>query len=111
MLNKPFVYNEEKELCDLGGGVKRKVLAYGDNMMQVEVHFEDGAVGAPHTHPHTQTTYVLEGEFEFTVDGKTQTVKKGDMVYMVPDVLHGCVCVKKGVLLDSFNPYREDFVK
>ena len=111
MLNKSFVYNEEKQLTDLGGGVKRKVLAYGDNMMQVEVHFEEGSIGADHTHPHTQTTYVLEGEFEFTVAGETKVVKKGDMVYMVPDVLHGCKCLKKGVLLDSFNPYREDFVK
>jgi hypothetical protein len=31
-----------------------------------ELHFEEGAVGALHSHPHTQTTYVLEGEFEFT---------------------------------------------
>lgn len=110
MINKPFVYNNERNFTDLGGGVKRKVLAYGDDMMLVEVHFEEGAEGAAHTHPHSQTTYVLEGEFEFTVSGKTAVVNKGDMVYMTPNALHGCICRKKGILLDCFSPYREDFL-
>ena len=26
------------------------------------------------------------------------------------DVVHGCVCLEAGVLLDIFNPYRQDFV-
>ena len=27
------------------------------------------------------------------------------------DVVHGCVCLEAGVLLDIFTPYREDFVE
>ena len=83
----------------------------GVSLMQVEVHFEEGAIGAMHSHPHSQLTYVLEGEFEFTIDGVKQIVKKGDTLYKTPNVVHGCVCLKKGVLLDTFNPYREDFLK
>jgi hypothetical protein len=26
------------------------------------------------------------------------------------DVVHGCVCLEAGKLLDIFNPMREDFV-
>ncbi len=107
---KKFVYNEETGLKDLGGGVKRKVLAYSDDMMQVEVHFKEGSKGDMHTHPHVQTTYVLEGEFEFCVGGETKIVKKGDMVYMPSNEKHGCVCLKDGVLLDSFAPCRKDFL-
>ena len=109
--NNHFVLKEECSFKDLGGGVKRKILAYGDGLMQVEVHFEEGAIGEPHTHPHAQATYVLEGEFEFTIDGETKIVKKGDTMYDKPDVLHGCRCIKKGVLLDIFSPIREDFLK
>ncbi len=29
----------------------------------------------------------------------------------VPNVVHGCKCREKGILLDMFNPYREDFIK
>ncbi|MBQ9757195.1 MAG: cupin domain-containing protein [Clostridia bacterium] len=109
--NNPFVF--EKECCfeDLGNGVKRKILAYGDGLMHVEVHFEEGAEGAMHSHPHAQTTYVLEGEFEFTIGGEKEFVKKGDTMYDAPNVLHGCRCIKKGVLLDTFSPIREDFLK
>lgn len=98
-------------LEEQGGGVKRKILAYGDNMMQVEVHFEKGAVGAMHSHPHTQLTHVLEGAFEFTIGEEKRIVKKGDTLYKVPNIMHGCVCIEKGVLLDTFAPYREDFLK
>ena len=41
--NVPFVFYNSKDFEDLGGGVKRKVLAYGDALMQVEVHFEEGS--------------------------------------------------------------------
>ena len=109
--NIPFVFSDSIEFEDVGGGVKRKILAYGDNLMQVEVHFEKGSVGAVHSHPHTQLTYVLDGVFEFTINGETKIVKKGDTLYKEPNVPHGCVCLENGVLLDTFNPYREDFVK
>ena len=109
--NQAFVTDADYVMEDQGGGVSRKILAYGDALMQVEVHFEEGAVGAMHSHPHSQLTYVLEGEFEFTIDGVKKIVKKGDTLYKTPNVVHGCVCTKKGILLDTFNPYREDFLK
>ena len=110
-MNKPFTFGKDIPLTDLGDGVSRRILAYGDALMQVEVHFEEGAVGAMHSHPHSQLTYVLEGEFEFTVGDEKNVVCKGDTLYKVPNVIHGCVCLKKGILLDTFNPYREDFLK
>ena len=48
--------------------------------MLVKVKFEQGAVGTPHTHYHTQTTYVASGKFEFTVNGEKQIVSAGDGV-------------------------------
>ena len=108
--NKPFVSLEECKNQDLGNGIKRKILAFGDGLMHVEVHFEEGAKGEMHSHPHTQTTYVLEGEFEFTIEDETKIVKKGDTMYEKPNVIHGCRCIKKGVLLDTFSPVREDFL-
>jgi quercetin dioxygenase-like cupin family protein len=106
-----FVYNEDVKLQDLGAGVSRKVLAYSDNIMAVEVHFEKGSVGAMHSHPHEQLTYVLSGEFEFTIGDETKIVKTGDVLYKKPDIVHGCVCLEAGILLDNFTPMRKDFVQ
>lgn len=109
--NAKFVYENDTVLEDLGGGVSRKILAYGDDLMQVMVFFEKGAVGAMHSHPHTQLTNVLSGKFEFTIDGEVKIVKAGDTLYKTPYIPHGCVCLEKGVLLDTFTPCREDFIK
>lgn len=105
-----FVYNEDVKMEDLGAGVSRKVLAHSENVMAVEVHFETGAVGALHTHPHEQITYVLSGAFEFTIGDVTKVVRAGDTMYKEPGIEHGCVCLEAGVLIDNFTPMRKDFV-
>lgn len=105
-----FIYNNDIKLEDLGDGVSRKVLAYNDNMMAVEVHFEKDAVGAMHSHPHEQLTYVLSGAFEFTIGEDVKVVKAGDTMYKKPNIEHGCVCLEAGVLIDNFTPMRKDFV-
>ena len=106
-----FVFNDDVNLTDLGGGVSRKILSYNDQLMSVEVHFEKGAVGAMHTHPHVQISYVLEGSFEATIGDETRIIKKGDTYITEPDVPHGVVCLEAGTLLDIFTPKRADFLK
>ena len=106
-----FVKNCDVELNVLGGGVSRKILAYDENLMSVEVRFEKGAVGATHTHPHTQISYVLEGKFEATINGETTVIAKGDTYITPPDAPHGVVCLEAGALLDIFTPMRADFLK
>ena len=93
-----------------GAGVTRRVLAYTDALMCVENTFETGAVGALHSHPHTQITYVASGRFSFTIDGETREVGPGDTMLKTDGVVHGCVCLEAGVLLDIFTPMREDFL-
>ncbi|MGL6260029.1 cupin domain-containing protein [Vibrio sp. WXL210] len=105
-----FVHSKDIALEDLGEGISRKVLAHNDNMMAVEVHFETGAVGAMHTHPHEQLTYVLSGKFEFTIGDQTKVVEAGDTMYKEPNIEHGCVCLEAGVLIDNFTPMRKDFI-
>ncbi len=106
-----FIPHNETQLQDLGGGVTRRILAHNGKMMAVEVNFQEGAVGAMHNHPHEQLTYVLSGEFEFTIGDETRRVTAGDTLYKEPHIMHGCVCIKAGTLLDTFTPMREDFLK
>ena len=110
-MNKKFTRQIELDYEELGDGVRRKVLAYGEAMMQVLVEFEKGAVGKLHSHLHVQLTHVLEGSFKFTIGEEYQIVNKGDILYKIPNIMHGCVCLEKGVLLDTFTPMREDFIK
>jgi quercetin dioxygenase-like cupin family protein len=103
--------DKECLLEELGEGVSRKIKAYDENMMIVEVYFEEGSIGKVHHHPHEQITYVLEGKFTFIIDGEETILTKGDSAYKQPNIKHGVVCLEKGTLLDVFTPHREDFIK
>lgn len=91
-------------------GVVRRVLAYSDDMMCVENRFEQWAVGKRHSHPHTQITYVASGVFSFTIAGETRQVRQGDTLLKEDGVVHGCVCLVAGALIDIFTPMRKDFI-
>ncbi len=106
-----FVLNDDVKLNDLGGGVSRKILAYNDRIMTVEVRFEKGAVGSMHSHPHVQISYVLEGKFEANIGGEIKIISKGDTYVTEPNVEHGVTCLEAGALLDVFTPKRDDFLK
>ncbi|MEE3493470.1 MAG: cupin domain-containing protein, partial [Ruminococcus sp.] len=67
MKNDRWVFHKDIVPEDQGNGVIRRVLAYSDDVMVVENVFEKGAVGALHSHPHTQITYVKSGKFAFTI--------------------------------------------
>ncbi|WP_330998941.1 cupin domain-containing protein [Mangrovicoccus algicola] len=106
-----FFYGKDHELEDLGGGIRRRMAAFNDNAMCVEVHFDTGAVAALHSHPHEQISYVVSGVFEFEIGGEKKIVRAGDTTYKQPGIEHGATCLEEGMLLDFFTPHREDFVK
>ena len=103
-------YHQDVTPIDLGGGTQRRILAYDGALMAVEVAFETGSEGAPHTHPHTQLSYVLSGSFRYSVEGDSVTLNPGDSIVVPGGLVHGTVCLEKGVLLDVFTPKRDDFL-
>ena len=110
-MNANIVYHKDALLQDLGGGVSRRVLAYTPQLMIVEVSFDQGSIGAVHSHPHCQNTCVLSGRFRFTVDGEDVEVAAGDTLAFFANVPHGTLCLEAGTLLDIFTPMREDFLE
>lgn len=96
---------------DLGAGIQRRITGHNSDLMMVEVVFETGSVGAPHSHPHTQTTYVAEGVFEVLVGDQQVTLSKGDSIFIQPNEWHGVTCKSAGALIDVFTPRRDDFLE
>ena len=103
-------HHRQTEPIALGGGTERRILAYEDQLMAVEVSFEAGAEGAPHSHPHTQLSYVLSGSFRYAVEDESVILNPGDSIVVPGGLTHGTVCMEKGVLLDVFTPKRDDFL-
>ena len=106
-----FDINNDIKFEDLGNGVRRKIMSHSENVMLVEVYFEKGAIGKPHKHVHEQINYVQKGSFEVTLNGVTKIVRENDSMYIEPNILHSCVALEEGVLLNVFTPRRNDFIK
>lgn len=65
----------------------------------------------PHAHPHSQSSYILSGKFEFHCGDKVQILTAGDSFYAEPHVPHEAYCLEPGIIIDGFSPIREDFLK
>ncbi len=113
MKTKSEVFQIAKEMGweNPGPGIKRQIMGYDGQLMMVKVVFEEGAVGTMHEHYHSQATYVASGKFELTIGEEKRILVAGDGYYVAPDVLHGCVCLEAGILIDTFSPMRADFLK
>ena len=68
---KVFAQPDEGKVTQLDGSSRRVILSLPE-LMLVEFTFEKNGVGALHSHPHIQSSYVAEGVFEVTIDGVTQ---------------------------------------
>ena len=106
-----FVKGCDAQWIELGGGMRRRILAYNEDIMTVEVGFDEGGIGADHSHPHAQITYVLSGEFSYHIEGEARIMRAGDSIAVGCGKVHGLTCLKAGMVVDVFAPMREDFVK
>ncbi len=89
----------------------RRVLAHNPQLMLVEVAFAANGIGAAHSHPHVQSTFVKSGHFEFTISGQTFAVGPGDAFVIPSGAVHSCRALgEPGVLIDTFTPRRDDFL-
>lgn len=92
-------------------GVKRKIFSPGSALMMMEVHFEEGAEGYEHSHPHEQMSYCIAGKLEFRLDGQVHLLEAGETISIPGGVRHGVKALTKSILLDAFTPLREDLLK
>src|SRR5690554_1176436 len=107
---KLFAQANDGDVTVLAPGNTRRVLIHTPELMQVEFGFDKGAVGALHSHPHVQVSYVAEGSFEVTIDGVTETVGTGGSFIVPSGLVHGVLALEKGRLIDVFTPLRADFL-
>ncbi len=89
--NLSLVNDETIPYTDMGGGVKRKIMTYSDELMVTKVSFEKGSVGTIHNHPHLQISYVAKGKFEVTMGDEKKILKEGDLFFASKLVFHGVV--------------------
>lgn len=62
-----------------------------------------------HSHIHEQVAYIMEGQFELTVNGQPLLLEPGKTAVIPSGINHSGVAITDCVLLDVFSPVREDY--
>jgi quercetin dioxygenase-like cupin family protein len=69
----------------------------GREVVQVRVELAPGVAFPKHTHPGEEIIYVLEGTWEYTVEGKPPvTLKAGDVLFIPAGTIHSAKNVGSG---------------
>ncbi|RUW02544.1 MULTISPECIES: cupin domain-containing protein [unclassified Mesorhizobium] len=105
-----FSHAGEKAWEPTPDGNRRRVLVHTAELMMVEFAFKKGGLGALHSHPHVQASYVAEGRFEVTIDDKSEILAAGSSFIVPSNLVHGVRALEAGRLVDSFAPYPADFL-
>ena len=70
---------------------------------------EEGAILPEHEHIHEQTTQVIEGKLEMTINGETRILEPGMIVSIPSNVKHSGKALTTCKITDTFCPVREDY--
>lgn len=105
-----IVHGTDRPVTPMAPGVTRQNLAHDPQIMMIRVVFTGGGVGAPHSHPHRQVTFIERGRFRLTLGDQTLEVAAGDSFFVAPGLTHGVVALEDGALIDVFTPAREDLL-
>ncbi len=68
-----------------------------------------GAKLPEHQHTHEQLSYLTEGTFEFTLEGKTELITPGKLVVIPSNAVHSGNAITDCTIVDIFQPVREDY--
>jgi len=84
-------------------------LVHGDTISWAFWRVEKDAEVPEHSHHHEQIMHVVEGDFEFTLDGNTAIYRSGDVVVIPSNSPHSGKALTACKLMDVFSPVREEY--
>ena len=107
-----FISNDEIITTNMPGGIVRKLLGFGDQLMACEMIFPENAYVEPHCHSnHQQMVYVLRGKFELQCGAEKKICYPGDLCYCAYHELHATRSLEDGsAILDIHTPLRHDII-
>ena len=68
----------------------------GREVIQVRVDLEPGVAFPSHTHPGEEIIYVIEGTWQYEIDGKSVTATAGDVLFVPAGTIHSAKNVGAG---------------
>jgi quercetin dioxygenase-like cupin family protein len=107
-VSMPFYNPNDRPVKHLVPGMHIRTF-WGEQQLLSLVELDANTILPRHSHPHEQSTLVLEGELEFELGGETRTIRAGELVIIPGGVEHFVTVGPMPTrVLDTFSPVRED---
>jgi quercetin dioxygenase-like cupin family protein len=75
---------------------RRDLSVSGREVIQVRVDLEPGFTFPSHTHPGEEIIYVIEGTWEYEIDGRPVTAQAGDVLFVPAGTTHSAKNIGAG---------------
>ncbi|NHN25804.1 cupin domain-containing protein [Flavobacterium jejuense] len=106
-----FIESKDYKWEKIDKNLDRAIIGYDNALMQTIVKFKKGGIGYLHQHIHSQVAFIVKGSFEVQIEEEKKILHSGDTFFIPSNKMHGVVCLEEGILVESFSPMREDFLK
>jgi quercetin dioxygenase-like cupin family protein len=89
------------------------ILQSGEKIMMMVLTVEPGIPTPPHSHPHEQVGYLIEGRGVLLSGGKSVEIEAGTSFLIPPYESHNFNALgnKPAKIIDVFSPPREDYLE
>jgi quercetin dioxygenase-like cupin family protein len=105
---KPFRSFDDIHTKEVAPGFFSKLIHTENNTLNF-IEVKAGNTVSLHKHVHEQCSFVIEGEFEMTIEGETRVLRPNTFAVIPPNALHSGTAVTDCKILDVFSPVREDY--
>jgi len=82
---------------------------HGKDLTLGYVEIKAGNKLPEHHHVHEQITFIIEGELDMTIGGKSCSLTSGMYSVIPSNVPHSAIAKTDCKAIDVFNPVREDY--
>ena len=113
MVKLKIVKLEQAPTLETVKGRHGVILQSGESVMMMVLTVEPGVPTPPHSHPHEQIGYLLEGRGVLFSGGESVEVEAGTSFLIPPNESHNFSATgdKPAVIIDVFSPPREDYLE
>jgi quercetin dioxygenase-like cupin family protein len=89
------------------------ILQSGKKVMMMILTVEPSIPTPPHSHPHEQVGYLLEGRGVLFSGGESKEIEAGTSFLIPPNESHNFDAIgkKPAIIIDVFSPPRQDYLK
>jgi quercetin dioxygenase-like cupin family protein len=104
---------QEAPLLETVKGRHGIILQSGEKVMMMVLTVQPGIPTPPHSHPHEQIGYLIEGKGVLFSGGETKEIEAGTSFLIPPNESHNFNATgnKPAKIIDVFSPPRKDYLE